>query len=141
MSENKLVKIPDLMTFDSPRRTEFYEIKPNSDSGREKGEEKVAHVHALCQSAGLPYTPGTQWNPDTKIVLFTGRLLGIEVEVSFHFFKIQPGLIVYEICVEGKRRQLTNAEIAAIVAVVLLALLAVALSGGSAAPVLIPLLI
>src|SRR5205807_492042 len=79
MSENKLVKIPDLMTFDPGRRTEFYEIKPNSATGRTAGEVKIANVHALCQSFGLPYVPGTQWNPDTKVTLFSGRVLGLEV--------------------------------------------------------------
>ena len=94
----------------------------------------------LCQSFNLPYIPGIQWDPNTKISLFSGGLLGIEVDVTFHFFMLQPGLIVYEICVEGKSRPLTNREIAFIVAVVLLA------PGGSSQrrgchPVLIPLLI
>jgi hypothetical protein len=132
MAADKLVKIPDLMTFDPPRRTEFYEIKPNSDSGRRKGETKVAFVHALCQSMGLPYVPGTQWRPDVRINLFTGRLLGLQVEVNFHFFLRQPGLLVYEICVEGKARALSNAEVAAIIALVLLAILASVLTGGAA---------
>jgi hypothetical protein len=132
LSEDKLVKIPDLMTFDPPRRTEFYEIKPNSSSGCEAGRTKVARIHALCQSFGLPYVPGTQWMPDTRINLFTGRLLNVQVEVNFHFFLLQPGLLVYEICAESRARPLTNAEIAAIVALVLLALLATAITGGAA---------
>src|SRR5262245_53558253 len=36
-AEFALVKVPDLMTHDPPRRTEFYEIKPNSPDGRFEG--------------------------------------------------------------------------------------------------------
>ncbi len=130
LSENKLVKIPDLLIFDPVHRTEFYEVKPNSASGRLDGDAKVARVHALYQSMSLPYVPGVQWDPDVRIPVFTGRLLGIEVDVDFHFFRFQPSLIVYEICAEGKLKPLTNAEIAAIVALVLLALLTLPLGGG-----------
>jgi hypothetical protein len=141
MSNDRQVKIPDLMTFDPERRTEFYEIKPNSASGIAKGVAKVAKVHALCQSFNLPYVPGVQWDPDTKVRLFSGRLMGIEVEVTFHFFRLQPGLIVYEICAEGRARPLTNREIAMIIGVVLIALLAELFSGGTATPALAPLLV
>jgi hypothetical protein len=133
LSDNGLVKIPDLATFAPPVRTEFYEVKPNSSSGAAKGNVKIANVHALYQSLGLPYVPGIQWNPNTKINLFSGSLMGIEVDVYFHFFKLQPGLIVYEVCVEGKARPLSNAEVAAIAALALAAVLLVVFSGGSAA--------
>src|SRR5688572_19344146 len=34
MSSQGGTKVPDLMTHDAPRRTEFYEVKPNSFDGR-----------------------------------------------------------------------------------------------------------
>jgi hypothetical protein len=137
LSNNGLVKIPDLVTSAPPSTTEFYEIKPNSPSGLAAGSTKIANVHALYQSKGLPYTPGTKWKPDTRVNLFSGSLLGLEVEVNFHFFRVQPGLIAYEVCAEGRTKPLTNAEIAAIVAIVLLALLAAALMGGIGAGLLV----
>lgn len=137
LSDNALVKIPDLATCAPPLRTEFYEVKPNSSSGVAKGDAKIAHVHALYQSLGLPYVPGTQWRPDTKIRLFSGSLMGVEVDVYFHFFRLQPGLIVYEVCVEGRGRRLTNAEVAAIAAIVLAAVLLVMFGGWAGAGVLV----
>jgi hypothetical protein len=47
----------------------------------------------------------------------------VQVDVYFHFFWIQPGLIVYEFCAEGRTRQLTNAEIATIILAILIILL------------------
>ena len=123
LSSNGLQKIPDLMTFDPPRRTEFYEVKPNNSDGMRDGLKKISQVHALCQAHSLPYTPGIQWQPDTKIRLFSGSLMGLVVDVDFHFKWVLPGLIVYDFCASGKTRPLTNAEIAVIVAAVLITLI------------------
>jgi len=139
MSDDGQAKIPDLVTFDAAKRTEFYEVKPKSSSGQYAGIAKIARVHALCQFFKLPYIPGVQWNPDCRIQLFDGRLLGLEVEVDFHFKKEQPGLILYDICAKGKKRPLTNAEVAAIVAAVLLGVLAIVVIGP--AGVLVPALV
>ncbi|RZI85237.1 MAG: hypothetical protein EOP38_05680 [Rubrivivax sp.] len=133
LSDNGLVKIPDLATFAPPVRSEFYEVKPNSSSGVAAGKVKIANIHALYQSLGLPYVPGMQWNPNTRITIFSGSLLGLEVDVYFHFFKLQPGLVVYEVCVEGRGRPLTNAEIAAVAAAVLIALIVAVYFGLAAA--------
>lgn len=135
LSSDGLLKIPDIATFMPPAAGEFYEIKPNSGSGRIAGDEKVAFVHALFQSCGLAYVPGTKWKPDKRVNLFDGKLLGIEVRVSFHFFMLSPGLIVYEVCAEGKTRPLTSTEIAAIIMLVIIALIAIVLSDGT---ILIP---
>lgn len=132
LADDRLVKIPDLMTYDPPTRTEFYEIKPNSPTGVTAGNRKIANVHALYQSFGLPYIPGIQWDPDGRVEFFSGRLFGIEVVVNFHYFRLQPALIVYEICAEGKLKPLTNAEIALIIAAIIL----IILSRGVLAPVL-----
>jgi hypothetical protein len=132
LASERQVKIPDLLTYDPPKSTEFYEIKPNSPDGRAAGRKKVPHVHALYQSFGLPYVPGMQWNPDNKMELFSGSLFGIEVFVYFHYFSLQPGLIVYEVCAEGKLRPLTAGEIALIIFTILL----IILSDGALIPVL-----
>lgn len=135
LSSDGLLKIPDIASLQPPGGGEFYEIKPNSDSGKLAGMEKVAFVDALYTSCGLPYVPGTKWKPDKRITVFDGKLLGIEVKVFFHFFLLSPGLVVYEVCAEGKTRPLTSAELAAIIALVIIALIAIVLSDGA---ILIP---
>lgn len=140
MSDNKLLKIPDLATFLPNIQTEFYEIKPNSPSGLAAGATKIANVSALYARFGLPYVPGTIWTPNFRFILFSGTILALKVDVFLHIFRQTPGLVVYEVCAEGKTRPLTNAEVAAIIAVVLIAVLAVILSDGVLIPVLVPLL-
>ena len=122
LSDNALMKIPDLATFDVGR-SEFYEIKPDSLSGISDGNTKVANVHALYQHEALPYIPGRLWNPDTKIHLLTFKPIGFTVDVEFHYFKRQPGLILYDFCATGRMRKLTATEVAFIIAAVLIKLM------------------
>jgi hypothetical protein len=123
LTDDALKKIPDIVTFDPQKRTEFYEIKPNNPDNIGKGKKKIAEVHALFQSFGLPYNPGIRWRPDTKIRLWSGGLMGIQVDVDFHFFYLLDGLILYELCAQGRTRPLTNAEVAVIIAAVIIVLL------------------
>jgi hypothetical protein len=95
-----LVRVPDLMTDDALRK-EFYEIKPNSIDGRFAGFAKVAALDALFASNGLPYRPGTTWNPNERHRVFAGSLFGRSIRADFHFFRLANGLIVYEICIDG----------------------------------------
>jgi hypothetical protein len=95
------LKIPDIMTHDVAKRTEFYEIKPNSGDGRFAGTTKVALIAASLVSGGLPHIPGVQYSPNKKIKFFSGLIIGHRVEMFFHFVRILPGLIVYEFCIEG----------------------------------------
>lgn len=92
--------MPDLLT-DDGTITEFYEIKPNSPSGIVDGIEKVTKIGALMGFFNLPYVPGTKFNSDKKVLIFKGIMFEIEVKVFFHFFRLQAGLIVYDICVEA----------------------------------------
>ena len=93
LSDDKLLKIPDLMTFAPPTQTEFYEIKPNSPSGRVAGSAKVASVSALYSRFSLPYRAGEIWTPDFKFILFSGSIFAIKVDVFLHIFRSAPGLI------------------------------------------------
>jgi len=123
LTDDGLKKIPDIVTADAPRSSEFYEFKPNSPSGLREGDRKVANVHALFQGNRLPYTPGIKWNVDKRVQIFSGGLYGVQVDVYFHFFRIQPGLIVYDFCAEGRTRKLTNSEIVTIILAILIVLL------------------
>jgi hypothetical protein len=95
------LKIPDIMTHDPARRTEFYEIKPNSVDGRAAGARKVSLIGAALASNGMPHIPGIQYKPNKKIRFFKGAPLGHNIEIFFHFERTAPGLILYEFCIEG----------------------------------------
>jgi hypothetical protein len=124
-------RIPDLITHtpsrsSTPRRAEFYEIKPNSPSGLADGAAKIAMVKMVYGIVALPYVPGTVWTPDEKILISRGAPLGIKLEVFFHYKWITPGLIDYEICVEGDLEKIALALLLAILAIIL----ALILKGG-----------
>lgn len=116
-----LLKVPDLMRHDAAAR-EFYEIKPFSIDGVGAGFTKVVALESFYGTFGLPYVAGTGWAPNERVRIFSGALFGRSVEADFHFFRLRPGLIVYEICVEG---QLLDdlAVIAALVAAIILIIL------------------
>ena len=119
------LKIPDILTSDAPRRTEFYEIKPNSPSGRQAGSEKVALIDAARTSLNLPYVPGTQFpspQPDVRVPIYSGSPLGARLEVFFRYQRIQPGLIVYDICAEGELDKLGLAVLQLLLAAIVLLL-------------------
>src|SRR5262249_37193073 len=129
------LKIPDIMTHDPPRRTEFYEIKPNSVTGRLAGTTKVALIDAVMTGFSLPYRPGIQYAPNKRVLLFSGTPLGARLEVFFHFQHIAPGLIVYEICAEGELAKLGLRVLLAILAIIILILLRGRVPGGQPVPV------
>ena len=128
------LKIPDLMTNDPARRTEFYEIKPNSIDGRFAGATKVSLIGAMLAANALPYIAGVQYTPDKKIRFFSGLVLGHRIEVFFHFKRIAPGLIIYEFCIEGDLSGLALDVLLAVLAatiVVALVELAALVAGGA----------
>ncbi|WP_338663164.1 hypothetical protein VQH23_23880 [Pararoseomonas sp. SCSIO 73927] len=97
-----LFKVPDLVT-DNGAIRQFYEIKPNSATGLRDGDEKLANLSAFCDFFKVSYKPGTAWSPDKRLLLYDGVIEAVElrVKVFFHFFRVQPGLIVYELCIEA----------------------------------------
>lgn len=112
-----LMKVPDLMRHDAVAR-EMYEIKPLSVDGVAAGFTKLVALESFYGVFGLPYRAGIAWSPDERVRIFSGSLFGRRVEATFHYFRLRPGLIVYEVCVEG---ELLNdlAVIAAIVAAII----------------------
>lgn len=92
-----LRKIPDICTHDSPRRLEYYEVKPNSPSGRSDGLEKIAEIDAFNDNFNLPYKPGKIWKPHFYQIIFDEILQGIPTQIAFRFTTNQPGLIVYDV--------------------------------------------
>lgn len=92
-----LRRIPDICTHDDPRRFEYYEIKPNSTSGRFDGIQKLSQIDAFNDNFNLPYKPGKIWNPEFYIIWYDDTLQGIPTQLAFHITRIRPGLIAYDI--------------------------------------------
>lgn len=86
--------VPDIITHDAPARLEFYELKPNSDSGKEAGREKIENFKIICQLHNLPYAVGRLYNPDRRILIWDGTWFGSPVKARLHFFREEPGLLV-----------------------------------------------
>jgi len=96
-----LRSIPDICTHDEPRRTEYYEIKPNSDTGIAAGEEKLANIDAFNSYFNLPYRAGRIYKPDNHEKIHSATYHGIKTTAYFHYERKKNGLIVYEMCIEN----------------------------------------
>jgi hypothetical protein len=94
----ELSRVPDFCTHDVPRRADYYEVKPNSVSGRRAGVKKIAEIDAFNANFSLPYRPGTIYNPDKNVEYFNGTIGGQPHKAVMHFKRTQPALIVYEFC-------------------------------------------
>ncbi|SBT39149.1 hypothetical protein [Micromonospora auratinigra] len=96
-------------------RYEFYEIKPDSDTGLEAGKEKLADIGRVYRKYRLPYRPGDYYppyRPEVKIplpvnrvfVMLCGTLLarhGITaIRLALKVRRERRGLLLYKICVE-----------------------------------------
>src|SRR6266851_1788922 len=58
------IKNPDWMIHRAVKSEfEYYEVKPNSASGKREGDKKILFFLALCGLNNLPYKPGTQYFP------------------------------------------------------------------------------
>lgn len=131
---------PDILTHHGPtyvagtlvsqRRSEFYEIKPDSPTGIRAGEEKLPHLRHFYRDHGLPYRPGVTYprHPSkskdiplplnreflhlAQILLFRHGIKTLRMWVTVR--RQQDALLVYKICVEidtdDRRRQQTLAK-------------------------------
>ena len=101
--DGQLLYIPDFMSEASPQRKKFYEVKPGfPGAANDKGEEKIASVHAFMHDLGLPYNPGSSWNPVRELVIFRGFMFGMPVTVTFNYQRhgTVDGLLVYFFTIE-----------------------------------------
>jgi hypothetical protein len=127
--------VPDIITHSPPLRLEFYELKPNSASGKSKGRKKLGDFHALTGVfSTAPYVPGDKYDPDRKILVWDGTWFTVPTKVRLHFFRLDPGLLLYELCVEVSA-QTVNETVAKllikmVVAALILVLLPVVVGGG-----------
>lgn len=135
------IKNPD-WAIDRKARVEFeyYEVKPNSKSGIKAGQDKILALIALCGLNSLPYHPGTNYTPDETTILWIENKGFIQTEVSLHWFRTQPGLIFYEVCVERRARNPLPAPVAKAVdeTAKLLMIIGGLVAAGGGVPVPIP---
>lgn len=123
-------KMPDILTTGGPipigsgivlhNRNEFYEIKPDSTSGRSAGRNKVREIESLFQrhglvAGGIPfYAPGVIYprsvekkismpanKPFEYAVRVFMRSAGFtRVRMYMHIRRMEAGILVYKLCVE-----------------------------------------
>jgi hypothetical protein len=93
----ELMRIPDLLVH-KPEEKAFYEIKPDSASGRAKGMEKVGTLQAVYPTFKLPYTAGIFFTPRDHTVAQLGGVLRATLQVR----RVAPGLILYKLCLDSE---------------------------------------
>jgi hypothetical protein len=97
LSETRLGMLrPDIIIHSSFEKA-FYEIKPDSASGRRAGIMKVGTLSATYIHFNLPYTPGVTYKPgEITVASFAGQLTA-KLKIQL----IGPGLIVYKLCLNS----------------------------------------
>lgn len=93
---------------------EFYEIKPNSNSGRAAGKRKVQDLNRIYSTYNLPYSEGSSFIPPDHIeigstsIVVSGKT--IPVEVSFGLLKT-GALILYDVCITTNWKDILVVEV------------------------------
>jgi hypothetical protein len=113
--------VPDIITYQPPLRTEYYEIKPNSSSGIDGGRYKLKVFDIVCSSYRLPYVRGTQYSPNARLLVWDGTWLGSPAKVYLTWKLAEPGLLVYELCIEVSQQTLEEMMAKALIKLVVLA--------------------
>ncbi|MBL7697998.1 MAG: hypothetical protein JNK79_07560 [Chitinophagaceae bacterium] len=92
---------PDILIHNNAMK-EYYEIKPDSKSGRSAGYQKLRDLIDIYKTYGLPYKQGQRrWVPETIDIGKTTVKIGtVPVPVTVQFGLRQEGpLIVYNLCI------------------------------------------
>jgi hypothetical protein len=117
--------IPDIITHEPPGRVEFYEIKPNSDNGKNDADAKIDWFLALSHVFNLPYKAGELFTPDERLLVWDGTWYGVPAKVHFHYFRDKKGRLLYELCIEASLDTLAEMLWKQLVKAVLLALIVI----------------
>ncbi|PFM43734.1 hypothetical protein COJ45_27840 [Bacillus cereus] len=125
--------VPDIITYQPPGRTEFYEIKPDSNSGVKDGRDKLNWFDVICADYGLPYVRGSQYSPSGKVLLWDGTWFGSPSKVYLRWRKAEAGLLLYQICVEVSLGILEEMLVKALIKSVVLALIILLLTPAAVA--------
>jgi hypothetical protein len=133
------IKNPDWMTHRAVKAEfEFYEVKPNSDSGKRKGDEKLLFFTALCGLNNLPYKPGVTYFPrDREEPMWVENKGFIQTQVSLRWSRSKGGLILYEVCIDHRLRNPEKVKVKNPVDAAAVLLMMLILLGVRAAPAVI----
>lgn len=97
LQEERLMRVPDFLVHKSTERS-FYEVKPDSPTGRVAGEEKVGTLLAVYAYYRLPYVAGRVYEPRDVTLAALGSVLRVTLRVR----RIADGLLVYRICLDSE---------------------------------------
>jgi hypothetical protein len=104
--------VPDIITYIDDDWGEYYEIKPNSPSGKRAGLDKIKWFNdgppgEPTQTTGIVKEFGLRHHKGTKFVgkkekVWNGRWGSTPYDVSLEYWldKDNPGLILYQFCLE-----------------------------------------
>jgi hypothetical protein len=130
-------KRPDMLR-NRPTQPEWYELKPMSISGAIAGRIKAHVIPINYAIAGLPYKPGTSYNP-TEFIPIGNPLIGEageKLDIVLHLMRRLPGLVFWEICVKGDYVEYFNrVRLAAGILAILVAIGVIALPAAEAAAI------
>ncbi|WP_410646423.1 hypothetical protein [Amycolatopsis sp. cmx-4-54] len=128
LAEGQEFAVPDMITHRAPPDPgEFYEVKPNSADGKYKGRRKVEVFNQTIARHHLPYVAGTRYDVDEKRLLVHGYHWLGQYRLFLHWWRAEPGLLLYEFCfefdsvLENVPEELIRAIIIAMILVVLAA--------------------
>ncbi|MGY1901233.1 peptidoglycan-binding domain-containing protein [Nocardia gipuzkoensis] len=82
--------------------SEWYEIKPMSIAGATAAWKKYREIPANYANIGLPYIPGTSYNPTKEI--FLKSLItpeGENLDIILSLRRVAPALIFWTLCIKG----------------------------------------
>ncbi|MBK6267337.1 hypothetical protein JKA74_20005 [Marivirga sp. S37H4] len=104
-------KRPDIL-IDSGTIKDYYEIKPNSPSGRYAGRRKLSAIDTYMNTYGLPYVRGPLLDIPEFVIGRTAITINgvtVPIQVSLNFETVN-GLILYKVCIETQWRLILNAK-------------------------------
>lgn len=106
--------VPDILTTlagapPGENPDEFYEIKPDSPTGRRDARSKIKWFGEVNKIYKLDYAPGTKYGPDVKLLLWRGQWYGDLRNVHLHWRLREPGMLVYDFCVSVRVDELAFA--------------------------------
>jgi hypothetical protein len=98
--------VPDIITNRGALgKSEFYEIKPNSQDGVNRGVTEVIAFTQLTTDFNLLFFPGTDYDPNKSVPFNPVDIAGETYDIELKWFRHGLGLIVYELCYRRRQKQ------------------------------------
>jgi hypothetical protein len=102
--------VPDIITSRGALgKSEFYEIKPNSQDGVNDGIREIAAFTKLTTDFNLLFFPGLEYDPNMSVPVNPIDIAGETFDVELKWFRHGLGLILYELCIRRRQKQTQKA--------------------------------